>query len=276
MKTRILVASALCVAFLTGCADMGSSTADNSGLVPPAASGPALAPLSVPTYPPVGYNANPSLMASAPVGNSGVVAQPTTPITAPSVPTAYPNAIAMQAGPAVPPSQYDYNPTPRYDRGDYSRNTRGGSGGYEQGFDRSARDSFTDMRQNVSANDNDVAVGIQNSPILTPNNVIEIQAVGMGVAPESTISPAQALALAKRAAIVDAYRQIGEKMYGIRINANDTIRDAIAQNSTIKGRVQALIKNAEITETAYKDGLCQVNMEVKLDGRIWHRVLNNA
>ena len=62
-----------------------------------------------------------------------------------------------------------------------------------------------------------------------------------------------------------------------RIGAfDDTIRDAIAQNSTIKGRVQALIKNAEITETAYKDGLCQVNMEVKLDGRIWHRVLNNG
>ena len=272
MKKTFLAASVLSVALLTGCVESGSS-ADNAALVPPAAGGPALAPLSVPTYPPVGYNANPSLMASAPVGNSGIVAQPTTPpVAAPSVQTAYP--MAMQAGPAVPPSQYDYNPAPRYDRGDYSRNTRSGSGGYEQGFDRANANSFDDMRRN--ANDSDVSVGIQNSPLLTPNNVIEIQAVGMGVAPESTVSPAQALALAKRAAIVDAYRQIGEKMYGIRINANDTIRDAIAQNSTIKGRVQALIKNAEITETAYKDGLCQVNMEVKLDGRIWHRVLNNG
>ncbi len=273
MKVKILAASVISIAFLTGCTETSSSV-DNSALVPPAAGGPALAPLSVPTYPPVGYNANPSVMASAPVGNSGIVAQPTTPpIAAPSMQASYP--MAMQAGPAVPPSQYDYNPAPRYDRGDYSRNTRSGSGGYEQGFERTnARDNFSDMRKGAS--DSDISVGIQNSPLLTPNNVIEIQAVGMGVAPESTISPAQALALAKRAAIVDAYRQIGEKMYGIRINANDTIRDAIAQNSTIKGRVQALIKNAEITETAYKDGLCQVNMEVKLDGRIWHRVLNNA
>ncbi|RDU61372.1 hypothetical protein CQA44_09155 [Helicobacter sp. MIT 14-3879] len=215
-------------------------------------------------------------MASAPVGNSGIVAQPTTPpIAAPSVPVAQqygPNSMPMAAGPMVPASQYDYNPAPRYDRGDYSRNTKSGNSGYEQGFERT-RDNFDDMRK---VSDSDVSVGIQNSPLLTPNNVIEIQAVGMGVAPESTVSPAQALALAKRAAIVDAYRQIGEKMYGIRINANDTIRDMIAQNSTIKGRVQALIKNAEITETAYKDGLCQVNMEVKLDGRIWHRVLNNG
>lgn len=117
-------------------------------------------------------------------------------------------------------------------------------------------------------------VGIQNSPILTPNNIIELSAVGMGVAPEATISPSQALALAKRAAIVDAYRQLGEKMYGIRVNAQDTVRDMILQNSTVKTKVQALIRNAEITETVYKDGLCQVSMELKLDGRVWYRALS--
>ncbi|MCE3037269.1 hypothetical protein LW135_05420 [Helicobacter sp. faydin-H20] len=115
---------------------------------------------------------------------------------------------------------------------------------------------------------------IPNSPMLTPNNIIELSAVGMGVAPESTISPSQALALAKRAAIVDAYRQLGEKMYGIRVNAQDTVRDMILQNSTVKTKVQALIRNAEITETVYKDGLCQVSMELKLDGRIWYRTLS--
>ena len=115
---------------------------------------------------------------------------------------------------------------------------------------------------------------IQNSPILTPTNIIELSAVGMGVAPEATISPSQALALAKRAAIVDAYRQLGEKMYGIRVNAQDTVRDMVLQNSTVKTKVQALIRNAEITETVYKDGLCQVSMELKLDGRIWYRALS--
>ena len=274
MKTRFLIASALSAFLFTACSfDSGSSSVDNSQLIPPTAGGPSLAPLSVPTYPPVGYNANPSLAATAPVNNVGVANAPTAPAMPQGTPVAYaPNGMPMAAGPMVPASQYDYNPTPRYQRDDYSRNQGGDRGGYQQGFERTNANAFDDMRKG----DDNVSVGIQNSPLLTPNNIIEIQAVGMGVAPESTISPAQALALAKRAAIVDAYRQIGEKMYGIRINANDTIRDAIAQNSTIKGRVQALIKNAEITETAYKDGLCQVNMEVKLDGRIWHRVLNNA
>lgn len=117
---------------------------------------------------------------------------------------------------------------------------------------------------------------IPNTPVLTPSNVIELSAVGMGVAPESTISPSQALALAKRAAIVDAYRQLGEKMYGIRVNAQDTVRDMVLQNSTVKTKVQALIRNAEITETVYKDGLCQVSMELKLDGRVWYRALTGG
>lgn len=115
---------------------------------------------------------------------------------------------------------------------------------------------------------------IPNSPMLTPSNIIELNAVGMGVAPETSVSPSQALALAKRAAIVDAYRQIGEKMYGIRVNGQDTVKDMMLQNSVVKTKVQALIRNAEITETVYKDGLCQVSMELKLDGKIWHKVLS--
>lgn len=129
---------------------------------------------------------------------------------------------------------------------------------------------------NIASNNTAGDAIIQNSPILTPSNIIELSAVGMGVAPESTISPSQALALAKRAAIVDAYRQLGEKMYGIRVNAQDTVRDMVLQNSTVKTKVQALIRNAEITETVFKDGLCQVSMELKLDGRIWYRALSGG
>ncbi|CRF40707.1 LPP20 family lipoprotein [Helicobacter ailurogastricus] len=136
---------------------------------------------------------------------------------------------------------------------------------------------FDNSSQNVAPSASAGESGmIANTPILTPTNVIELSAVGMGVAPESTISPSQALALAKRAAIVDGYRQLGEKMYGIRVNATDTVKDMILQNSVIKTKVNALIRNAEITETIYKDGLCQVSMELKLDGRIWYNVFNRA
>ncbi len=115
---------------------------------------------------------------------------------------------------------------------------------------------------------------IPNEPMLKPSNIITVRAIGMGVAPENTISPAQAIVLAKRAAIADAYRQLGEKMYGIKINAKDTVKDSMIKSTMIRTKVNAMIRNAEIIETNMQDGLCQVEMEVKLDGRRWYRVLS--
>lgn len=251
---------------LAGCSmsEKSAKSGLDSGMVPPTASGATLAPIQVPTYPPIGYNPNPNLLAS----------QPQAPIPAPSnarTPQAIP-ASQVQAQPMLPPSRYSkpvYDPAPSFDKGAYDQ---GFDRGYNRGYDRAKDDRFQDMRRDAG-NPTDI---IPNSPLLKSDNVITLQAVGMGVAPESTISPAQALALAKRAAILDAYRQLGEKMYGVRINATDTVKDAIASSSTIKSRLQALIRNAEITETLYKDGLCQVSMEVRLDGRIWYRALTQG
>ena len=115
---------------------------------------------------------------------------------------------------------------------------------------------------------------IPNAPMVKPTNIITIRAIGMGVAPDHISNQAQMLALAKRAAIVDAYRQLGEKMHGIHINARDTIRDAMLRSSVIRSQVYSIIRNADIQESVYKNGLCQVEMEVKLDGRRWYRVLS--
>jgi len=146
----------------------------------------------------------------------------------------------------------------------------------EAAYDEPAANMGSNTYGAVNANEdvNTDEFVIPNSPLLRPSNIITIRAIGMGVAPEATISPAQALVLAKRAAIADAYRQLGEKMYGIKLNAKDTIKDAVVKNTTIRTQVNALIRNAEIEETVYKDGLCQVEMEAKLDGRRWYRVLS--
>ena len=115
---------------------------------------------------------------------------------------------------------------------------------------------------------------IQNPPLLKPSNIITIRAIGMGVAPERATSKAQQIVLAKRAAIIDGYRQLGEKMYGIRINAKDVIKDAVVKSSIVRTQLYAQVRNAEVVETMYKDGLMQVEMEVKLDGRRWYRILS--
>ncbi|MFC3847188.1 LPP20 family lipoprotein [Helicobacter baculiformis] len=181
-----------------------------------------------------------------------------------------PSATGLQA-PVYPPTTFNSSSRPPMPP-NFSPRTPASSAQtpqIETRFDNSSQG-------NLSGGGGGTPAMVPNTPILTPTNVIELSAVGMGVAPESTISPSQALALAKRAAIVDGYRQLGEKMYGIRVNATDTVKDMILQNSVIKTKVNALIRNAEITETIYKDGLCQVSMELKLDGRIWYNVFNQG
>jgi hypothetical protein len=96
------------------------------------------------------------------------------------------------------------------------------------------------------------------------NKKIRISVVGQGVAPMNTTSPAQAYALAKRAATADAYRLIAEKIKGVRIDGQDLIKNMMVQKSSVRTSVQAMIRNANIVETTFKDGLCEVEMEVTL------------
>ena len=93
------------------------------------------------------------------------------------------------------------------------------------------------------------------------NNPDRVFAVnGEGIAPQNTVSPAQARALAKRAAVADAYRQMAEKLYGVQINAKDTIKNAALFDSRIVSQVNGLVRDATITENTFKDGMYTVRM----------------
>jgi hypothetical protein len=105
---------------------------------------------------------------------------------------------------------------------------------------------------------------VTKEAILSKSQRIRVNVVGQGVAPMNTISPAQAYALAKRAAVADAYRIIAEKIKGVRIEGHDLIKDMMIKRSTVRTSVDAMVRNASIIETNFKDGLCEVEMEVVL------------
>jgi len=100
--------------------------------------------------------------------------------------------------------------------------------------------------------------------VLDENQDIIISVVGQGVAPMNTSSPAQAYALAKRAAVADAYRLIAEKVKGVRIDGQDLIKNMMVKRSTVRTSVKAMVRNANIVETTFKEGLCEVEMEIIL------------
>ena len=110
---------------------------------------------------------------------------------------------------------------------------------------------------------------------LSSRNTIHFQVVGQGVAPVNTVSPAQARALAKRAAIADAYRQLGEKICGVRVEGRDLIRNMMISRSTVRTQIDAMIRNARIIDTKFHDGLCEVEMEVTVRGDEWYPRLVN-
>ena len=100
--------------------------------------------------------------------------------------------------------------------------------------------------------------------VLPENSSIRIGVVGQGVAPMNTTSPAQAYALAKRAATADAYRLIAEKVKGVRVDGEDLIKNMMVKRSTVRTSVKAMVRNANVVETTFKDGLCEVEMEITL------------
>jgi len=100
--------------------------------------------------------------------------------------------------------------------------------------------------------------------VLSASSNVRISVVGQGVAPMNTASPAQAYALAKRAATADAYRLIAEKVKGVRIDGQDLIKNMMVKRSTVRTSVAAMIRNATVVETTFKEGLCEVEMEIVL------------
>ena len=103
-----------------------------------------------------------------------------------------------------------------------------------------------------------------SEPLLSPTSDIRITVMGQGVAPMTTTSPAQAYALAKRAAIADSYRLIAEKVKGVRVEGQDVIKNMMVKRSTVRTYVDAMVREANIIETTFKEGLCEVEMEIVL------------
>lgn len=104
----------------------------------------------------------------------------------------------------------------------------------------------------------------QQEEVLEKNKTMLISVVGQGVAPMNTTSPAQAYALAKRAAVADAYRLIAEKVKGVRVDGQDLIKNMMVKRSEVRTTVSAMVRNANIAETTFKEGLCEVEMEITI------------
>jgi hypothetical protein len=101
--------------------------------------------------------------------------------------------------------------------------------------------------------------------VVEKNSTVRVNVIGQGVAPSFARSPAQSYALAKRAAIADAYRILAERIKGVKVEGKDTIKNMSIKSSVVNTKVEAMLKNAKVVETKFKDGLCEVEMEISIN-----------
>jgi hypothetical protein len=94
-----------------------------------------------------------------------------------------------------------------------------------------------------------------------------ITADGIGVPPAAVATPAQAKALARRAAIMDAYRNLADYVQGVQIDAETTMRDAIIESDVVKSKVSGVVKGAVVVEEhANNDGSYSVTVKMPIFG----------
>jgi hypothetical protein len=94
-----------------------------------------------------------------------------------------------------------------------------------------------------------------------------VRARGYGVEPrDPSMTPAEKGLMAKRAAKVDALRNLAEQVKGVRITSDSYVRDFITQSDDIRARVNTFIQGARVvSERQMPDGSYEVEAEVELE-----------
>ncbi len=102
---------------------------------------------------------------------------------------------------------------------------------------------------------------------------------GNGFGPERVKQLGRRKILAKRAAKVDAYRNLVEAIKGVNVTSETSVEDMMLESDSIRTRTGGMLKGMRVVDVTYSgDGGCEVTVEVNIDrdGRFLLSALNNG
>lgn len=101
-----------------------------------------------------------------------------------------------------------------------------------------------------------------------------ISAVGIGAPPANPANPAQARAMAERAAQVVAYRNLLESVKGVQVDSQTTVENFMVTSDVIRTQVSGFVQGAMIMDKKYmSDGSVEVTVGMKLTGALADQLL---
>ena len=94
-----------------------------------------------------------------------------------------------------------------------------------------------------------------------------ITVTGMGAPPANARNKAQARMMARRAAVVDGYRQLAEVVKGVNVDAESTVENFMLTSDVARTKVSALVQGAQVVnERMTPDGGYEVTMRISMFG----------
>ena len=102
-----------------------------------------------------------------------------------------------------------------------------------------------------------------DSEVCSPVNIY-ITVTGKGTAPaDENLNEVQRYLLSERAAIVDAYRKLAEKLQGFIVKTLTSSGNYIVNKDAVRVQAEAYIKGAEIVDIHhFENGICEAKVKI--------------
>lgn len=106
---------------------------------------------------------------------------------------------------------------------------------------------------------------IEETQPLNNNRVVVFKVTGKGMAPENAVRRGEEIILGERAAVLDGYRLLIEKLRGVLIDTYSKRKGVDVDMDTISSQARSYLKGVEILETTVDEyGVCHTDMQVRV------------